>query len=311
MQALRKVCISLSAIFIAILLISGEAFAESEKTGVITGSVVNLRAEPNTSSKILDQLKKGTKVSVAGSEGEWYKVSYSDKTGWINDNYIVLRDVAVSSGVVTGSVVNVRSKPDISSEVLTKVKKGDTVEIFEKSGEWMRISIGEERYGWINSEFIKVKNETVSRGDTGGNTGAQIQVSAGTDGDLDLRQRIVTYAKTLLGIKYVYGGSTTKGFDCSGFVSYVFKHFGITLERASKDMGRYGETVKKSDLQPGDLVFFDTNGGLNGINHVGIYIGNSKFIHASSGNGRKVTISSLSDSYYSKTYMRARDYITK
>ena len=76
-------------------------------------------------------------------------------------------------------------------------------------------------------------------------------------------------------------------------------------------MGKGGIAVNKADLKPGDLVFFDTNGGLNSINHVGIYIGNNKFIHASSSLGRKVTISSLNDKYYSKTYMRARDYLSK
>jgi cell wall-associated NlpC family hydrolase len=84
----------------------------------------------------------------------------------------------------------------------------------------------------------------------------------------------------------------TKGFDCSGFVSYVFKKFGITLQRTSAGMGNGGKPVEKSALKPGDLVFFDTNGGLNRINHVGIYIGDGKFIHASSYLGRKVTISS-------------------
>ena len=298
MPILRKVFVSLSAMLGAVLLIAGSAQAESTKTGIITGDVVNLRATPSTSAKILDQLKKGTKVSVNGSEGGWYKVSYSDSTGWVNDSYITVRDQSISAGIVTGSVVNVRSKPDTSSEILTKVKKGEAVEIYEKSGSWLRIPIGEERYGWVHGDYIAVKNETVSRG------------NVDREESSSLGQKITAYAKTLLGVKYVYGGSTPKGFDCSGFVSYVFKRFGVTLERASRDMGSSGKTVKKSALKPGDLVFFDTNGGLNSINHVGIYIGNNQFIHASSGTKRKVTINSLSDSFYSKTYMRARDYLT-
>lgn len=327
MKAVKKIIFSLSAMMIATLLFTGVAYADAVKTGIITGDVVNLRANPNTSSKILNQLDKGTKVSVVGSEGNWYKVSYSDSTGWINDEYISVRDQAISAGTVTGSVVNVRSKPDISAEILTKLEKGTKVDIYERSGDWYRISIGEDRYGWVNNEFISVRNDTVSRGLTA-DVEAPIQAPAEAEGEAavstdkstaavegeengDIRQEIVAYAKKLLGIKYVYGGSSTKGFDCSGFVGYVFKHFGIDLERASRDMGGRGTAVKKADLQPGDLVFFDTNGNLNGINHVGIYIGSNKFIHASSGSGRKVTISSLGDDFYSKHYMRARDYLTK
>ena len=311
MSALKKFVFSLSAMMVAFLLFAGAAYGATTKTGTITGSVVNLRANPNTTSKILTQLEKGAKVSVVGSEGNWYQVTFSDNTGWINENYILVRDVSISAGVVTGSVVNVRSKPDVSAEILAKLSKGAIVEIYEQSGDWYRISIGEDRYGWVHGDYITVKSDTVSRGLT---TDVEALISEGSvilsKGE-DLRQDIVTYAKTLLGIRYVYGGSTTKGFDCSGFVSYVFKHFGITLDRTSRGMGSYGTAVKKSELQPGDLVFFDTNGGLNGINHVGIYIGNNKFIHASSYLNRKVTISYLSESYYSSHYMRARDYVTK
>lgn len=346
MPSVKKLVCSLTAMMIAILLLSGTANAAASKTGIITGEVVNLRAKPDTSAKILLQLDKGTSVSVVGSEGEWYKVSYSDSTGWINDNYISIRDQSISAATVTGSVVNVRSKPNLSSEVLTQLSKGTKVDIFERSGDWYRISIGEDRFGWVNKEFLSVRSDTVSRGLTT-DVAAPVPLDAATDGKTaqttvedtvvidgpegdavesegseegavsetdkadSMRQEIVAYAKKLLGIRYVYGGSSTKGFDCSGFVSYVFEHFDVTLERASRDMGSSGTAVKKTDLQPGDLVFFDTNGGLNGINHVGIYIGSNKFIHASSSLGRKVTISSLGDRYYSGHYMRARDYLTK
>ena len=335
MPAVRKSLITVPVILLTIFLLSAAAFAASVKTGVITNDGVNLRANPDTSAKILTQLEKGKKVSVLDSEGDWFKVSFNDATGWVNDSFVVIREQVISTGTVTGDVLNVRSKPDISSEVLTKLDKGAKVDIYERSGDWYRISIGNERFGWVNREFLSVRGETVSRGleveapvkvtDEKGKTAAD--TAEGNSGDAtddsspavddndkagDLRQDIVAYAKKFIGVKYVSGGSTPKGFDCSGFVGYVFKHFGITLERVSRDMGNGGTAVKKADLQPGDLVFFDTNGGLNAIRHVGIYIGNNNFIHASSGAGhRKVMISSLSDSFYSKSYMRARDYLTE
>jgi len=313
MKLERKLLLILPAVLVTVFLLTCNAHAETTKAGVITGSVVNLRQNPNTSSKILAQLVRDTKVIVIGSEGNWCNVTYNDITGWVHGDYIKVHDLAAGVGTVTGSVVNVRSKPDINSEVLTKVKKGERFEYYEKKEDWYRISIAEGRYGWINAAYFDTVTKAASRGqsdkasmaaaDDSGQNEAPAEVSA------DIRAQIVEYAKKFLGVKYVYGGSTPKGFDCSGFVKYVFDHFNISLPRSSRDMGNGGTAIKKDELLPGDLVFFDTNGGLNGINHVGIYIGGGKFIHASSSIGRKVTITSLNDSFYVKTYMRARRYI--
>ncbi|MFC4778927.1 C40 family peptidase [Paenibacillus sp. GCM10023252] len=108
--------------------------------------------------------------------------------------------------------------------------------------------------------------------------------------------------KDVLGTPYKYGGTTTKGFDCSGFTSYVFDKMGIDLPRSSKSQAGVGKKIAKSDLIAGDLVFFETGG--NGISHVGIYVGDGKFAHSSSSKG--VTISKLSESYYTNNYVTAR-----
>ena len=101
-----------------------------------------------------------------------------------------------------------------------------------------------------------------------------------------------------------------KGFDCSGFVKYVFDHFGIILNRVSANQAKQGTAVKKADLRVGDLVFFDTDGGHNEINHVGIYIGGGKFIQASSASGSSgVVISDIAEGFYSSAYMSARRVI--
>jgi len=119
---------------------------------------------------------------------------------------------------------------------------------------------------------------------------------------------IIDYAKKFLGIKYKWGGTTTKGFDCSGYVKYVYNKFGIALGRTSRNQANNGTYVKKADLKVGDLVFFDTDGGKNRINHVGIYMDGGKFIHASSSH-KKVVISSLGSGFYAKSYMTARRVI--
>ncbi|PLT43718.1 C40 family peptidase [Paenibacillus sp. FSL W8-1187] len=106
----------------------------------------------------------------------------------------------------------------------------------------------------------------------------------------------------VIGTPYKSAGTTSKGFDCSGFTSYVFKQFKITLPHSSAAQSAMGKKVAKDDLKAGDLVFFNTSG--KGVSHVGVYVGDGKFAHASSSRG--VTISELSESYYAKRYMSAR-----
>lgn len=106
----------------------------------------------------------------------------------------------------------------------------------------------------------------------------------------------------LMGISYKYGGTTTNGFDCSGFVGYVFDKYKIDLPRSSSSMYQEGSKVAKDDLRPGDLVFFNTSG--NGISHVGIYVGNGEFAHASTSKGTR--IDKLSMNYYAERYVGAK-----
>jgi hypothetical protein len=117
---------------------------------------------------------------------------------------------------------------------------------------------------------------------------------------------IVNFAKSALGTKYVWGGDDLKtGVDCSGLVQQVFGHYGIQLPRVTYDQINQGASVPVDKLQPGDLVFFDTEPGNKGADHVGIYIGGGKFIHAPH-TGDVVKISSLSDSYYMNRLMGSR-----
>jgi peptidoglycan DL-endopeptidase CwlO len=112
--------------------------------------------------------------------------------------------------------------------------------------------------------------------------------------------RITRFARHLLGIPYRYGGSTpSTGFDCSGFVRFVYSHFGVTLPHSSYADVDLGKRVSRSALKPGDLVFFDGDG------HVGLYIGNGRFIHAPH-TGLRVMVSSLSESWYAARYDGAR-----
>ncbi|WP_339248746.1 C40 family peptidase [Paenibacillus sp. FSL R10-2796] len=111
-----------------------------------------------------------------------------------------------------------------------------------------------------------------------------------------------TVISKTIGVAYKTGGTSTAGFDCSGFTKYVFKNVGLTLPRTSKAQYSVGTAVSKSNLRSGDLVFFNTLG--NGVSHVGIYVGNGKFAQSSSSRG--VTITSLSQTYWANRYVGAK-----
>jgi len=124
---------------------------------------------------------------------------------------------------------------------------------------------------------------------------------------LSKRANIIRLAKTKLGKRYVWGAVGKRGtFDCSGFTNYVYKKNGIHIPRTSFNQSKYGTYVSRNNLQKGDLIFFDTSKRHKGyVNHVGIYLGNGKFIHASSAK-KKVVITSLKKKFYSQRYVGAR-----
>jgi hypothetical protein len=112
-----------------------------------------------------------------------------------------------------------------------------------------------------------------------------------------LRTCIINKAQNYIGVRYRYGQSSEKGFDCSGFVKFIFRNFGLELPHSSYYLYKISKHIDTAEAQSGDLVFFVTRG--KGVSHVGIYLGNNQFIH-SPGRGRTVSIDSLSADYYKR-----------
>lgn len=205
----------------------------------------------------------------------------------------------IQTGTVSASVLNLRSDPGTSSKVIGSMTRGDKLSILESSGDWLKVKTSDGETGWAYSQYIALSKDS-----------DDITSVKQSDKATDLSEQLVKFSKTLLGTEYVYGGTTPKGFDCSGFVQYVFKHFDISLERVAASQSTQGSRVSSQDLSAGDLVFFDTDGGHNSISHVGIYIGGGQFIHAASGSStRKVIISDITSGYYANNFMKARRII--
>lgn len=118
-------------------------------------------------------------------------------------------------------------------------------------------------------------------------------------------QEIILHALSQTGVKYKYGGiSPDAGFDCSGFVRYVFQEAAnLTLPHGARAMSQIGQNVSEKELQPGDLVFFNTMKSV--YSHVGIYVGNNRFIHSPSA-GSSISVADMNDSYWSKRFTGAR-----
>jgi len=287
---------------------SEEAQGSSE-TGVVTATVLNVRETAGTSAKVVAQFKYGVEVKVLDKANTddgsaWYKVNYGSTTGWVSGEYVSFSNEPIDEGVVNVDVANIRSGPGLNYGIVTQYKKGQKVNVYSWSGEWYKIKTENGDFAWIFGELLTTRKSLIYDSTVASRGGSASSETAST-----LGQKIVEYAKKFLGVKYVWGGTSPSGFDCSGLVQYVYRQFGIKLNRVAADQAKQGTTVSRSQLKPGDLVFFNTDSDST-IDHVGIYIGNNQFIHASMGRG-KVLIDPLNSGYYSTRLVTAKRVINQ
>lgn len=261
--------------------------------GATLNTGVNLRKGPGTDSEIITTGFQSEPVIVTGDTGTgWYEVIYNGIKGYMSSQYLKFSEsltAAFGTGTVQGNSVRLRSEPSTESGVLGAFDTGATMEITGVSGNWYQVRSGGQT-GYVSADYMTVA--------PGGEVYAR---TLGTDNGAS---DIINTAKGLLGTRYVYGGTTTNGFDCSGYIQYVFAQNGVELQRTAAQQYTYnGTSVAKSDLQPGDLVFFSSSS--QSVGHVGMYVGDGQFIHSSSGAGKVIT-TSLNTAYYVSHYVGAK-----
>ena len=286
------------------------------KTGIayVNASSLRLRSKPTTNSRTIDYAYNDEVVVLLGRSGEWYKVSYNLQTGYMHSKYLdatTTENVELGYGQITGNKVSIRSGPGTSYTKTNSASINDKAYIIGINNQWLKVIYGTD-IGYIRSDYVQLTQIPYENQDSansplffrkGQSTGVTPSAWALNGGaNSETAEKIIATAKQYIGVPYVWGGSTPSGFDCSGYVQYVFRLHGITLPRTSKEQFTVGSWVSKANLKPGDLVYFNTDG--SGVSHLGIYIGSNQFIHASSSKG--VTITSLSNSYWAARYYGAR-----
>ena len=297
---------------------------DAASCGTVTASSLYVRSGASTSHNILGTVTKGNSVEIKDTQNGWHKINYKGNDGWVSGKYITsssssstsgststgTTQTVIKTGTVTTSSLNVRSGPSTSYSAKSSVKKGNVVGILKQySNGWYEVKLANGTTGCVSGSYLTItagSSSSITSGSTSGTTSGNTNTNTGTSTNAKV-QAVVNMVKRQVGKPYVYGASGPNSFDCSGLMYYCYKNAaGITLNRSSAAQASNGRYVSKSNLQPGDLVFF--NSGTNRIRHVGMYVGNGQFIHAPSP-GKSVKYENLYSSYYVKGYVTARRII--
>lgn len=276
------------------------AYAAATCVGVATvnGDGLRLRSEASISSTVLATANQGDlAVVLEEAKDGWYKVDFGTRVGYMSAGFVTVeteKEAELGTGIVTttSDSLNLRAGAGTDQSVVAQLPRGAAVNVVGVKDGWYQVTYKDYK-GYVSSDYI-----TLTQDEKGTRADGQ---NAATETATTLGAKIVAEAKKHLGKAYRAGGKGPNSFDCSGFVAYVYKQFGISLAGGSSTQWRTAPGTRVysiSQLQPGDLYFICDPARAAGYptSHVGIYIGNGQMIHAST-YGVGVTISSISGNY--------------
>ncbi len=264
--------------------------------GYVQTDGLRLRAKPSTDAEVISTASFCDAVVVIREVDGWYLVDYNLDIGYMSKDYIIFKEretLDLGFGWIN-SDINIREEPDTSADLVCQAPYGETAYILGINNGWYKVQY-EGQIGYVRSDLLDLTEKPPFNAESSSPSYTPAAtVSPG--------MQVANFAINYLGTPYVWGGTTTSGFDCSGFTKYVYKQFGVTIRRTAAEQLGCGYAV--SNLQAGDLVFFaNTYAGAGAASHVGIYMGGNQFVHAAQGG---VKITSLSEPYYASRYVGAR-----
>lgn len=305
---------------------------------------VEIKITPLINSLTVSSVKSGDTIEIQDKVNDWVLVSNENIQGWARFNILSKVEETDQNQVLTteniaqttpetqeqpeaqepqtktmyvnSQTVNVRSAASQEASVVTQLSINTQVTVISEQNGWAEVTYNGGN-GYIASNLLSETISQTSRGSSTPRTGITDTIDKQTDNSSTNNNQelndsssnvstsskgadVLAYAMQFVGYPYVYGGSSTSGFDCSGFTQYVYKHFGVTLNRTAAAQSSNGTAVSRSNLQPGDLVMFGSP-----INHVGIYAGGGRIVHAANPS-RGVTTDTINSGYYNTNYVCAR-----
>ena len=261
-------------------------------------------------------LENDITVEVKTELNGWSYITAENFEGWVRTEKLKNAEAQNKIGYINASSVNFREQPDITGKVISALSKNSEVGVIEENNGWIKIEY-KGKIGYVGAKYvsdtkIQVTSRSASRRtQTSKNTNTKVatlekektvaveasigatQPTVDTSKETTKASEIVAYAKKYLGSKYIHGGNTPSGFDCSGFTQYIYKHFGYSLSRSSSSQAGNGIAVNRNSIKPGDIICFSGSSKSKKVSHVGINIGGGRFIHAA--NSRKGVITSRID----------------
>lgn len=238
-------------------------------------SGVNFRSNGELDqNNIITHIKEGSEIYVLDMDEDFALISYNDEFGYVYSGKVdieksdleLIEDIAHKTiARVLVDTLNVRKDANVSSPIVTKVTKGEELEVVSATDQWVQILTKDGHDAYVAREHIAFD---------------ELMNMKKLSGQSTLGEEIAEKAMQYLGRPYVYGGtSLTNGIDCSAFTQAMYRQAGVNISRTSRTQIHDGQRVSIDSLEAGDLVFYGYN---NYISHVALYIGNGEIIHASS-----------------------------